>query len=222
MPTFHRNPLVLAVLALSACSADGAKFDASAGSTSETWTDTADGAYDPDLGAGTTSGTFDAPPPVWFVLDGDVQLGPEGPNFGALAIETFDIDEQSACAASWSVDTVEALALPDDEPLFTWWALDLGLDTTLDGDCSSLPDTLSLTLGVGHYDARLDAAAASQGHQAPAPYALYVGGATGTVWLAGAVAPSTWWDGTQSLEVAAQLEPGVYRFGSFFLLPWVP
>jgi len=202
-----RRPLSIFLLSLSlalaACSSTGLA-DASAPSTRDATptedTDTTDTASPVALSGYALSGTL--------LLDqakGDAAL---------LDIIMVAVDGNEACTEPLSL-SIQAATPPADEPITTWW--EVQLDTT-DSLCG-VPDDLFRYIGIGDYDDRLDVPLVQQGFDGATPFGLYLQASdTAPVWIVGIA-------GTEAqLMGDEQAQPPVvddqYTVASLVPAPW--
>lgn len=188
-----------------------------------------DTAYDEDAASSPTSDvSFDtggsataAPEARWFSLDGQLAVRDGNVSLEASLFTLGFWGESNLapslyCSVASSVTATTAVSPTPDPALLGWWEVVL----TDDGSCPSSPGPLSLSLGIGPYDALLDPAMDQEGLEAGSWNGAYLAlNDQDTVWVFGILGTADQATGVAPALRRSPVPDGDYLLTTLHLLP---
>jgi hypothetical protein len=145
------------------------------------------------------------------VVDGSIDLAET-----ALSIDTYiEGSAAEACAGALTITASATEAIPNGEPIDSWWSIQLAPPP----ECEDAANLLS-HLGLGAYDARLDVGLAAHGLSDATAYGLYTQAEGEPLWLVGVGGTEDQLAGLASPDPAAPVPDGRYEVQALVLTPW--
>lgn len=190
------------------CSESGVRNYASEPSPS--FSDASDPPNETDSDATADSGLV-VPEAAYYALNLAFTVEAEGWSAASLQIDLYDPEIERVCSHEIPVQGVTAEAPPTEEPLLTWWKLELG-EGVSEGPCPGWP-ARTWWLGFGSYDPQLDPAMAAGEMLGYEVYGLYLKETTGgPIYVVGVGGPPESLAGETDLVVEAPpLPDGSYE-----------